>query len=137
MKNRLFPRVFQLIGWILFVPCLIMGALIFLGITCFSGITETVVNDVVIIGIAVGALFILCSRERIEDEMTRSIRLSSLLNSLYVYVTLLVLCTLLINGLAFALFAIMNLALFPIIFVCNFRYSMYKYNKLCGNEEQD
>lgn len=140
MKNHLFPHVCQLIGWIMFLPCLILGALLFFGILSdfsYSNTIGIVLNNISIIGIAVGAIFILCSKERIEDEMTRTIRLSSLLNALYVYVSLLVLCTLLINGLAFASFAILNLVLFPIIFVCNFRYAMYRYNKLSDNEEQD
>lgn len=86
MKNLLFPHIFQPIGWILFVPCLILGALIYFEVLTLTGIAETIVNDIAIIGIAVGALLIVCSKERIEDEMTRSIRLSSLLNSLYIYI---------------------------------------------------
>ena len=90
MKNLLFPHAFQLVGWVMFVPSLLMGALVYFGVLSFAGSLETVVNDSVIIGIALGALFVVCSKERVEDEMTRSIRLASLLNSIYVYVTLLI-----------------------------------------------
>ena len=76
----------------------------------------------------------MCSKERNEDEMTRSIRLASLLNSLYVYVILLVACTIAINGIAFVWFAFINLGLFPIVFVCNFKLEMRRYNKLSDNE---
>lgn len=137
MKNLLFPHIFQPIGWILFVPCLILGALIYFEVLSLTGITETLVNDIAIIGIAVGALFIVCSKERVEDEMTRAIRLSSLLNSLYIYVILLVASTIAINGIAFMMFAIVNLVLLPIIFVINFRLEMHRYNKMCENEEQN
>jgi len=137
MKNILFPHIFQPIGWIIFVPSLIMGALIYLGVLSFAGITETVVNDFVIIFITLGALFIVCSKERIEDEMTKSIRLASLLNSIYAYVALLVCCTILINGIAFLGFAIFNLVLLPILFVCNFRLEMHRYNNMCEDEEQN
>ncbi|MDE5814414.1 MAG: hypothetical protein K2H72_09015 [Muribaculaceae bacterium] len=146
MKNLLFPHIFHLIGWIMFVPSMIAGGIIFSGFLPFDGVmqhlsydgvTETVVNDIVIIGIALGALFIVCSKERIEDEMTASIRLSSLLNSIYAYTTLLVACTLLINGVDFIVFALVNLAVLPILFVCNFRLEMHRYNKMCENEEQD
>ena len=99
--------------------------------------SETVVNDIAIIGIALGALFIVCSKERNEDEMIRSIRLSSILNSIYIYVLLLVTCTVAINGIGFMKFAVLNLVLFPMIFVCNFRLEMRRYNKMCENEEQD
>lgn len=137
MKNLLFPRIFQPIGWIMFVPSLITGALIYFNALSLAGITETVVNDIVIIGVALGSLFIVCSKERVEDEMTKSIRLSSLLNSIYAYVVLLVGCTILINGFDFLVFAVINLVLLPILFVCNFRLEMHRYNKMCEDEEQD
>ena len=144
MKHLLFPHIFQLIGWIMFVPSMIAGGIIFSGFLPFDGImqylsydgmTETIVNDIVIIGIALGSLFIVCSKERIEDEMTASIRLSSLLNSIYAYIILLIGCTLLINGVDFIVFALANLTILPILFVCNFQLELYRYNKMFANEE--
>lgn len=137
MKNILFPKGFRTIGWLLFIPATIMGIFIYLSICTLSGIAETVVNDAVIIGIALGAVFIVCSKEVNEDEMTRSIRLAALLNSLYIYVILLITSTLLINGIAFMEFAIINLVLLPMIYVIIFRLEMYRYNKICDDEEQD
>ncbi|MCI8999167.1 MAG: hypothetical protein HFJ95_09270 [Muribaculaceae bacterium] len=138
MKNYLFPHIFQPIGWIMFVLSLITGIAIYSSIPVFgAGIAETLAIDSAIIGIALGALFIVCSKERVEDEMTKSIRLASLLNSIYAYVALLVGCTILINGVKFLVFAVFNLVLFPIIFVCNFRLEMHRYNKMCEDEEQD
>lgn len=138
MKNYLFPHIFQPIGWIMFVLSLITGIVIYFEMPVFgAGITETIAIDSAITGIALGALFIVCSKERVEDEMTKSIRLASLLNSIYAYVILLVCCTILINGAEFLLFAVFNLALFPIIFVCNFRLEMHRYHKMCEDEEQD
>lgn len=121
----------------MFIPSLIVGALIYFSVLSFAGITETVINDLVIIGIALGALFIVCSKERIEDEMTKSIRLASLLNSIYAYVILLVTCTILINGADFLVFAVFNLVLLPILFVCNFRLEMRRYYKMFEDEEQN
>ena len=137
MKNYLFPHIFQLIGWIMFVLSLIIGAYIYFGMPILgAGFIETIAIDSAIIGITLGALFIVCSKERVEDEMTKSIRLASLLNSIYAYVILLVFCTIFINGVNFLMFAVFNLVLFPIIFVCNFRLEMHRYNKMC-DEEQD
>lgn len=141
MKNYLFPHIFQRIGWIMFVPSLILFALFFCGffssleMPSYNGIIETVVNDIVILGIIIGALFIVCSKERVEDEMTKSIRLSSFLNSIYAYAILLVICTIFINGVNYLGFAILNLVLFPIVFVCNFRWEMHRYNNLLKDEE--
>lgn len=130
MKNLLFPHSFQLIGWIMFIPALIAGALIYFNVLSFSGNIETVVYDLVIIGIALGALFTVCSKERIEDEMTQSIRLASLLNSIYVYVAMLIIFTMVLNGFDFLRFAVINLVLLPILFVFNFRLEMHRYNKI-------
>lgn len=135
MKNLLFPNKFQPIGWILFILSLILGIYQLFFMPIFYGVTETVMNDIAIIGITVGSLFIVCSRERIEDEMTKSIRLSSLLNSIYFYAALLITCTLALNGTDFLYFTFANLALLPIIFVCIFRLEMHRYNKMSKDEE--
>lgn len=138
MRNVLFPHVFQLIGWIMFSVFLVLGVLIQLDVVGVEfNVRGTVVIDATVIGIALGALFIVCSKERIEDEMTDSIRLASLLKSIYVYVGLLVVCTLFINGVYYLWFSLYNLILFPIVFVCLFRIEMYRYKKICDNEEQD
>ena len=138
MKNILFPRFFQPIGWIMFVLSLIMGGeIMFFNVMDLTETAYTIANDIAIIGIALGALFIVCSKERIEDEMTRSIRLSSLLNTIYIYVALLIACTIALNGLDFMVFSVINLVLLPMLFVCNFKLEMHRYNKMCENEEQD
>lgn len=137
MKNLLLPRSFRLVGWILFVPAIIMGILIVSGSCALTGVAETVENDAVIIGIALGAVFIVCSKEAREDEMTRSIRLSALLNALYVYVAMLIASTLLINGVEFFWFMVVNLVLLPVIYVVMFRLEMHRYNKMSEDEEQD
>jgi len=135
MKTPLFPSRFQPIGWMLFVPAIVIGMLLFFSVLSFDGIVETIINDAVIIGIALGALFIVCSRERVEDEMTKSIRLASLLNSLYIYIVFLVVSTILINGLGYFYFMVVNLVLLPVIFVINFRLEMHRYNKMSDDEE--
>lgn len=135
MKNHLFPHSFLTVGWILFVPSLILGALIMFNVLSSTGIVETIENDVAIIGIVLGSLFIVCSKERIEDEMTTSIRLASLLKSIYVYVALLIICTLFLNGFNFFWFAMINLVLFPIIFVCIFRLEIHRYKMIANDEE--
>lgn len=144
MKNFLFPRVFHIVGWILFVPAVVFGLLIFINAFDFSdslaidlpcGAMETVMNDAVIIGIALGAVFIVCSKERLEDEMTNSIRLSALLNSLYAYIVLLVATTICINGIGFFWIMALDMVLLPIIYVIIFRLEMRRYNNMTEDEE--
>ena len=136
MKTLLFPHRMRSLGWCLFVPALIVGALKFFDVICASGVADIAINDAAIIGIAIGALLIVCSRERVEDEMTGSIRLASMLNAIYIQVTLLTVCTLCLNGLTYLNFMAANLVLLPIIFVVIFRLEMRSYNKFTDDEEQ-
>lgn len=135
MKNILFPRKFRIAGWIIFIPSLIIGILCFFELCTFTGTLGTIINDIIIVGITLGALFIVCSRERVEDEMTRSIRLASLLNSLYIYAILLITLTLTVNGIEFIRIMTVNLVMFPLIFVFTFRLEMRRYYKMTENEE--
>lgn len=137
MKNYLFPHIFQPIGWIMFSLSLIVGALILFEVLSFIGVVETVINDLVIIGIVLGSLFVVCSKEKVEDEMTKSIRLSSMLNSIYAYVILFIVGTLIFYSVDFLLFAVLNFALLPILFVFFFRWEMHRYYKMSEDEEQD
>ena len=135
MKNLLFPKQFQTAGWILFSPTVNLGTLIYLGMVSFTGTLETVLNDAAIIGITVGSFFIVCSKEKHEDEMINAIRLHSLLKALYVYGIIMIVAVLLINGLAFVGFMIANLVLLPIIYVTVFRLEIHHYNKISEDEE--
>lgn len=137
MRCFLFPRVFRTIGWILLVPTLLLGIMLLDGRLSFSDITQTIVNDAAITGIALGSLFITCSRERIEDEMTGAIRLNALLSSLYCYVAFLIICTIAVNGLDYFYVIAVSPVMLPLMFVVRFRYEMHKYYKLNSNEEQD
>lgn len=124
-------------GWLLFVPAIILGILIYFGVISFAGVIETILNDAVIIGITVGSIFIVCSKEKHEDEMISSIRLASLLNALYIYSAILIASVLLINGIAFIYFMTVNLVLLPLIYVVIFRLEIHRYNKMSEYEEQD
>ena len=119
----------------MFVLSLLLGVMALYGKVLNAGILETIVIDSAIIGTALGSLFIVCAREKIEDEMTKSIRLASLLNSIYAYVGLLILCTIFINGIDFLLYAVINMLLLPVIFVINFKFELYRYSKMTDDEE--
>lgn len=137
MKTFLFPHSFRPIGWIVIVPTLLLGVLLLFGVLSIDGILETILVDTSIIGVALGAVFITCSRERIEDEMTSTIRLNALLTSLYTYVVFLVIWTLAVNGMNYLYVMAASLVMLPMIFVVRFRYEMHKYYKIKSDEEQD
>ena len=116
MKNYLFPHIFQPIGWIMFSLSLIVGALILFEVLSFIGVVETVINDLVIIGIVLGSVFVV---------------------SIYAYVILFIVGTLIFYSVDFLLFAVLNFALLPILFVFFFRWEMHRYYKMSEDEEQD
>lgn len=135
MKNYLFPHECQVVGWLLFLPATAMAVIFHLGLWGISSMLGSILNNAMIIGIAIGSVFIVCSKEVHEDEMTRAIRLASLLNSLYVYVALLVTSTLTLYGSDYIEFMAVNMVLLPIIYVIIFRLEMRRYNKMSEDEE--
>lgn len=135
MKIFLLPHTVRPIGWIVLVSTLTLGILLLCGTLNYDVKYETFLNDTAIIGIALGSIFITCSRERIEDEMTSMIRLKALLTSLYTYVIMLIIGTLAINGIPYLYVMMACLVMLPIIFVVLFKYEMHKYNKEKPDEE--
>ncbi|MDE7153046.1 MAG: hypothetical protein K2O00_01210 [Muribaculaceae bacterium] len=137
MKIFLFPHRFQFIGWCIFIPAII-GAIVsrfdFMTIPQWA---MTALNDAIIIGAVLGSVFIVCSKERDEDEMIGALRLATLMNMLYVNTLLVVTGTLLVNGAEFVEFLIMNLFLMPILFVVSFRAEIRRQHKQAENEKQD
>lgn len=139
MKTILLPRAFSTIGWILLVPSLLLGIFIIFiepgSSWGFYGTGEVIVNDIAIIGSALGALFVTCARLRQEDEMTMALRLHSMLLAIYIYVGILVVSTLAVNGLPYSYFMVVNLAMFPVIFAFVFRIKLLHYFKQLEDEK--
>lgn len=135
MKTFLLPHSFKLLGWIFLISSIIVGVSSQLGWITTSGLMETVMTNYTVIGIAIGALFIIASKQKIEDEMSNVIRLSSLLAALYIYVAALIVGTLVINGINFILFLLLDSILFPVIFVIVFEVEM-KRKYYCDNNAE-
>ena len=133
MKTLLFPHCFQRWGWCIFAVGVILG--IYALATDFE--IDYLGNNIVIVGTVVGAILATCSREKIEDEMVRQIRLNSLLVALYVNYAVLVICSLLIYDLDFLYVMMYNMFTMLLIFMVVFRYRMWRLNKEAKDEEQD
>ena len=99
--------------------------------------TGSLVNNIAIIGIVSGAMLVTCSREKIEDEMVRQLRLNSLLVALYINYAVLIVCSLFVYGLDFLYVMIYNMFTILLIFMAVFRYRMWCLNKEMKDEEQD
>ena len=131
MKTILFPHCFQKIGWGIFTLGVISGIC-----TLVSDYgTGSLVNNIAIIGTILGAIFATCSREKIEDEMVRQIRLNSLLVALYINYAVLIVCSLFVYSLDFLYVMMYNMFTILLIFMVVFRYRMWRLNKVMKDEE--
>ncbi len=139
MKNSmLLPYRFKKIGWAIFIPTLLLGIVVaFQGFdtTGLSQNLETWLNNLLIIGILCGSLFITCSREKIEDEMIARIRLEALLFALYANTAVIVVSALATYGLAFVDVMVYNLFTLPLLFLVILRYRLWRLKKTIRNEE--
>ena len=124
-------------GWMIFIPATIAGLLKHFSLINISGIPSIILNDAIIIGITLGAIFIVCSKARMEDEMISALRLSSILNTIYVFAALIILGTLMTNGEQYIELLHQILFFFPLMFVFTFSTELYRHNKQAENEEQD
>ena len=131
MKTLLFPHSCQKWGWCIFAVGVIFGIC-----TLASDYgTGSLVNNIAIIGTILGAIFATCSREKIEDEMVRQIRLNSLLVALYINYAVLIVCSLFVYSLDFLYVMMYNMFTILLIFMVVFRYRMWRLSKVMKDEE--
>ena len=131
MKTPLFPHSFQRVGWIVFAIGVALGAYSIL--KGFDG--SYVMNNITIISIIVGGLFATCSCEKIEDEMTQQLRLSSLLTALYINYAALIVCALLVYDMDFLNVMIYNMFTILLIFMVVFRWKIWRMKKGAEDEK--
>tara|TARA_Y100000782_G_C10168014_1_gene258487 strand:+ start:644 stop:1126 length:483 start_codon:yes stop_codon:yes gene_type:complete len=158
-KTFLFPTGFRKIGWLLFIPGVIMGLAnmafgwepelnvampaIYFGGSPFNQdeggwfklITNNPLDEVMAILIIVGALFIGFSKEKIEDEFTAKIRLDSLVWATYVNYGILLLAILFVYDFDFLNVMLYNMFTLLIFFILRYRVVMYRSSKMVGDEE--
>ena len=157
MTKALFPNNFKKVGWILFVPGILisLAILVFefepkwfeikvfaimseslMGDTIyFSWIEDNILNEVAILLVVIGALFIAMSRERVEDEYVSKIRLDSLIWAVYINYAILILSVLFVYRLSFYWILILNMATLLIFFVFRFRWALFQTSKTLEYEK--
>lgn len=94
-----------------------------------------ILNNVAIIGICLGCLFVACSRERVEDELIGRIRLNSLLIALYINSSVLIILSLFCYELLFLNVLVFNMFTNIIIFLIVFEMKLWKLKKSLRDEE--
>lgn len=140
MKPRfLLSNRFKTVGWILFVPALLLaigvvhlefqidGLEIRAGHSFFvqDRVLNNLTDELAFTLVLISSFFIAFSREKKEDEMVSQIRLESLQWSVYVNYFLLLLATWLVYDDAF--FTVMIYNMFTILFFFILRFNMVLY----------
>ena len=92
-------------------------------------------NNIAIIGIAIGGILATCSKEKIEDEMISHIRLNSLLVALYINYAVLIVASLLVYDLDFLQVMIYQMFTILLVFMVVFRYQVWRLQKGAGDEK--
>lgn len=135
MKLLLFPAWCRKLGWIVFVPAFILALTsILFDIAWISGNSD-LISRLVLAGLSLGALMIVCSKAKIEDELIASVRQASMFNSFFAYVLLLVVLMLNAHGAPLLKSLIVCAGLFPVIVVGNFVLEIYSFKRQAENEE--
>ena len=159
MKTHfLFPNKCKKFGWILFVPSLLLGSILFIsGIDFgkyfkmkvfaiysdqflsepkfFSIIKNGVLDEIIIVLIIVGAILISFSKTKNEDEFISKIRYESLVWATYLNFILMIIATLVIYGFEYFNVLLANVFAMLLFFIIRFHFMIYKLNKSSNDEE--
>ncbi len=158
MKTKyLLPHQFKFIGWVLFIPFLVLGLwqlftsyepewLTVKVPAFFNGeislgqntdadtqiiqiVKNNIADEICAVLILVGVLFLLLAREVDEDELVMKLRLESLLWAATVNGLILVISILLFYDFVFFYVMVFNLFLLFILFIAKFQWVLYKFRK--------
>ena len=152
--NYLLPHSFKKIGYCLVIPFLIMGIYCLIdpdilplsvsssvfgfiyndnliGPTKFLGITKTdsILDEIAIIGLTISLIFIAFSKEKDEDEYIMQIRLRTLIWAIIFTYFVLILATIFIYGISFLSFSFINYFTVLILFIIKFQWEIYKLRR--------
>jgi len=132
----LFPHRYRLIGWVLFVPSLLLGVASVHGLfsldflivkgAIFQG-TNNLTNELAGLGVIVVLLLIAFSKERVEDEMISRLRLDALQWSIYANYLILAIAILTIYDGAFLNVMIYNMFTVLLVFIGRFRWLLHRH----------
>ena len=148
---------FKRIGWLFFVPAILIGiptviyewepelfnvsvvAIFVEGIGEASKIigiqTNNIFNEIVGVVLIVSGLLVAFSKEKDEDEFISSIRLSSLVWATYWNYGILLLALILVYDITFYWVMLFNMFTVLILFIAKFNWSVWRSRKMVGNEE--
>ena len=159
MKTRfLLPRAFNKIGWVLFIPALLIVIIMSVGnleidnhfevdvfavadngflseTSTFSIIKNGISDEILLVMIILGGLFVGFSKQKNEDEFTAQVRYESLVWAVYVNSAVMLFATIFIYGTYYLNVMMANLFTLLFFFVFRFHLKLFKLNKAMSDEE--
>lgn len=150
----LLPNQFNKIGWILFIPSIIVGTFLLFSdfdfdshfqIKVFAFINDEILSDtkyftfiengILVVLIILGGILIGFSKTENEDEFISKIRYESLVWATYLNFGLMLLSTLFIYGFPYFDVLIINIFAMLLFFIIRFHFMIYKLNKSTSDDE--
>ena len=158
-KDYLFPHRFKWIGWSLFLP---FALLFFVGPMCTNAIDDDLISfptlvieagfqhdaelfvgvqregmfdEICIVAMSLGLLFVAFSREKDEDEYVEHLRLHSFVWAIKANTVLLILGTWFFFGGLYLWFILFWLISLFLIYIAKFQWELRKMRKEGGDEE--
>ncbi|TVR29295.1 MAG: hypothetical protein EA390_10050 [Balneolaceae bacterium] len=151
MNVYLFPNKCKLYGWILFIPSLILVITMyfidiepnFLNVKVFAVAYEAILQqtvyfsfieknislDLSLIMLIMGGILVCFSKEQLEDEYIKVLRLESLVWAVYINYAVLILSILFLHELSFLYALAANMVTILIIFIIRFEWVKQKVNR--------
>ena len=137
MKTQLLPNRYKKLGWIILIPSLILGllkwyiindkqTLTFVVNLYYKNVFFDIVSTILIAGILAGALLVVFSKEKTEDEFIDKLRLSSALWAILVNYLILFLCNLLFYGWSFLNIIAINMFTTLLFYIIRFNYLLIR-----------
>lgn len=157
MKVYLLPNRFKRYGWIIFIPSLILMIVMhfvdidpdFLEISVFAianqgfmqqteyftFLEKNITVDLALIMLITGGVLVCFSKEKLEDEYIRALRLESLVWAVVINYALLLLAIIFLHGLSFFYALTANMITILLIFILRFEWIKQKIKKEDLHEE--
>lgn len=155
--NYLFPNRYKKLGWLLFIPGIIIGIAfliyqsdtnlfnikafalaeeaLFSDNSFFSISGNNFLDDISSILIIIGALLIAFSKEKFEDEFISKIRLESLVWATYINYAILTLAIIFVKDMTFFWVLVFNMFTLLVFFLVRFNWALYKSKNQIYDEE--
>lgn len=158
MRTYLLPHNFKKIGWLLLIPSLIIGILMFIfnwdvdwlnfqvpallstkellgKPEFFKLVSNNLLDEIIGLSIVIGGMMIAFSREKVEDEFISKIRLDSLVWATYLNYAILLMAILFVFDICFFYVMIFNMFTVLFFFIARFNWMKFRVNKTLSDEK--